>query len=92
MSFFRCATTVEILGAGRGGRHAFGTALSQKLDAEPRYPNAAVALASVKGSLGVLFRGLGGDAGVEIKAGGESRVSDHRRSPGAGVWRARPNG
>ena len=55
----------------------------QKLDPEPRYPEAAVALSNVKGSLGVLFRGLGGEAGVEIKAGGDE-VSEHRRS-----WRRR---
>ncbi|PPQ37915.1 nitric oxide reductase NorD protein [Rhodoblastus acidophilus] len=55
----------------------------QKLDAEPRHSEAAVALASVKGSLGVLFRGLGGEAGVEIKACGDE-VSEHRRS-----WRRR---
>jgi nitric oxide reductase NorD protein len=55
----------------------------EKLDAEPRHPEAAVALSAVKGSLGVLFRGLGGEAGVEIKAGGDE-ASEHRRS-----WRRR---
>jgi len=55
----------------------------ERLDAAPRHPEAAVTLASVKPSLGVLFRGLGGARGVEIKAGAETR-SDHRRS-----WRRR---
>ncbi len=53
------------------------------LDAAPKFPSAAVELAQVKGALGVLFRGLGGESGVEIKAGGES-LSHHRRS-----WRRR---
>ncbi|WP_374545061.1 nitric oxide reductase D protein, partial [Rhodoblastus sp.] len=53
------------------------------LDAAPSYPEAAVALASVRGSLGVLFRGLGGERGVEIKAGADD-LSHHRRS-----WRRR---
>ncbi len=54
-----------------------------RLDATPGHPEAAVALASVKGRLGVLFRGLGGERGVEIKAGSDA-VSHHRRS-----WRRR---
>src|SRR5271157_1495772 len=53
------------------------------LDAAQKFPLAAVELAQVKGSLGVLFRGLGGESGVEIKAGGQS-LSHHRRS-----WRRR---
>ncbi|WP_294532219.1 VWA domain-containing protein [uncultured Rhodoblastus sp.] len=55
----------------------------ERLDAAPKFPLAAVELAQVKGPLGVLFRGLGGESGVEIKAGGES-LSQHRRS-----WRRR---
>lgn len=47
------------------------------------FPLAAVNLVQIKGALGVLFRGLGGESGVEIKAGGE-RLSHHRRS-----WRRR---
>jgi nitric oxide reductase NorD protein len=55
-------------------------------DTTENFPQAAVELARVKGGLGVLFRGLGGESGVEIKpAGGES--SHHRRS-----WRRRLNG
>src|SRR5271166_2000676 len=54
-----------------------------RLDAAQEFPLAAVELAQVKGALGVLFRGLGGESGVEIKAGGES-LSHHRRS-----WRRR---
>jgi nitric oxide reductase NorD protein len=53
------------------------------LDAMRKFPLAAVELAQVKDALGVLFRGLGGERGVEIKAGGES-LSHHRRS-----WRRR---
>ena len=53
------------------------------LGAAQKFPLAAVELAEVKGALGVLFRGLGGESGVEIKAGGES-LSHHRRS-----WRRR---
>jgi nitric oxide reductase NorD protein len=55
-------------------------------DTTESFPQAAVELARVKASLGVLFRGLGGESGVEIKpAGGES--SHHRRS-----WRRRLSG
>ncbi len=57
--------------------------LAEKLDAEPGFPDAAVELAAVKGALGVLFRGLGGAPGVEIKAASE-QMSTHRRS-----WRRR---
>ncbi len=54
-----------------------------RLDPSKSHPDAAVSLAQVKGALGVLFRGLGGETGVEIKAGGES-LSHHRRA-----WRRR---
>ena len=54
-----------------------------ELDAARKFPLASVELAQVKGALGVLFRGLGGERGVEIKAGGAS-LSHHRRS-----WRRR---
>jgi nitric oxide reductase NorD protein len=47
------------------------------------FPQAAVDLTQIKGALGVLFRGLGGESGVEIKAGGE-KLSHHRRP-----WRRR---
>ena len=47
------------------------------------FPQAAVGLVQIKGALGVLFRGLGGESGVEIKAGGEKLIH-HRRS-----WRRR---
>lgn len=43
----------------------------------PRFPEAAVPFADVSRSLGVLYRGLGGFASVEIKAS-EDIVSDHR--------------
>jgi nitric oxide reductase NorD protein len=65
---------------------AVGTLWDSCIDGvEPgqRFPLAAVPLAEVKGALGVLFRGLGGESGVEIKAGGDS-LSHHRRS-----WRRR---
>jgi nitric oxide reductase NorD protein len=53
-------------------------ALSEQLRDVPSYPEAAVALASMQAPLGTLFRGLGGDHGVAIKAGGEAQ-SHHRR-------------
>ncbi len=53
------------------------------LDAALSYPEAAVELIAIKGRLGVLFRGLGGEGGVEIKAGG-AEIARHRRS-----WRRR---
>ena len=45
----------------------------------PRFPEVTVALSSVARSLGVLFRGLGGLASVEIKPA-EDAVSRHRLS------------
>ncbi|MDA8232743.1 MAG: VWA domain-containing protein [Magnetospirillum sp.] len=45
----------------------------------PRHPEAAVALDSVRGRLSVVFRGLGGDGGVEIAAA-SARSSGHRLS------------
>lgn len=44
----------------------------------PSHPEASVALSDMSGALGVFFRGLGGDRGVAIKAGGETH-SKHRR-------------
>ena len=49
----------------------------------PRFEDAAVSFDEVKGSLPVFFRGLGGDAGLELVAGG-ARDSDHRLT-----WRQR---
>jgi nitric oxide reductase NorD protein len=49
----------------------------------PSFPEAAVTLESLKGSLAVFFRGLGGDAGV-VLAGGQAGLSGHRLS-----WRQR---
>ena len=49
----------------------------------PGFPEAAMELVSVKVALAVLFRSLGGDRGVEIKAAGGD-ISHHRRS-----WRRR---
>ncbi len=45
----------------------------------PRFPEAAVHLDDVRGPLAVFFRGLGGDAGVQIAAAGQ-RTSEHRLS------------
>ena len=36
--------------------------------ADTRYPHAAVSLAQMRGALGVFFRALGGDAGLQIEA------------------------
>ncbi len=49
----------------------------------PRFPEAAVPFSAVARSLGVLFRGLGGLASVEIKSA-EDEVSGHRLT-----WRQR---
>lgn len=49
----------------------------------PRHPEAAVTLDEVRGPLAVLFRGLGGDKGVQIAAA-TARTSSHRLS-----WRQR---
>ena len=57
--------------------HAWDDFLHRVGDA-PEYDAAAVTLAEVSGALGVFFRGLGGDRGVAIKAGGETQ-SRHRR-------------
>ncbi|HEX2944166.1 MAG TPA: protein norD, partial [Rhodopila sp.] len=45
----------------------------------PRFPEAAVSLEQVQGSLSVFFRGLGGAAGIRIAATGVER-SAHRLS------------
>jgi nitric oxide reductase NorD protein len=45
----------------------------------PRFPEAAVTLESVQGKLAVLFRGLGGAAGIRIGAAG-AEASGHRLS------------
>ncbi len=57
--------------------HAWDDFLHRVADT-PAYPGAAVALTDMSGALGVFFRGLGGDRGVVIKAGGEAH-SKHRR-------------
>jgi len=54
-----------------------------RLDVAETFPQAAVELAQARGGLAVLFRGLGGERGVEIKAGG-AVIAAHRRS-----WRRR---
>ena len=61
MSFLARAEKVEILGAGRGGRNLLESH-GRTARRRAAYPDAAVALSAVKGSLGVLFRGLGGEA------------------------------
>ena len=43
----------------------------------PRYPELGVSLDEVRGSLAVFFRGLGGEAGVQL-AGTAARASSHR--------------
>src|SRR3712207_6048497 len=43
----------------------------------PRYPELGVSLDEVRASLPVFFRGLGGEAGVQI-AGTAARASSHR--------------
>lgn len=45
----------------------------------PTFPEAAVALESVRGPLAVFFRGLGGEKGIEIAASKEE-TSEHRLS------------
>lgn len=53
-----------------------------QLDERPTFPEAAVTLAAMQTRIGILFRGLGGDAGVELReATGEA--AQHRRS----LWR-----
>lgn len=49
----------------------------------PRYPAQAVELADVRSRIAVMFRALGGEAGVEI-AGSKARTSGHRLG-----WRQR---
>lgn len=46
-------------------------------DSYPGHPDAAVTLDEVRDSLGVYFRGLGGDPGIQLAPVGERR-SDHR--------------
>lgn len=48
-----------------------------RADTYPRHPEQGVALDEVRGSLGVFFRGLGGEAGVQL-AGTAARASSHR--------------
>lgn len=59
--------------------HAFAS----RLDVPTDYPDARVALAEVSGRIQVLFRGLGGNPSVELRAAAD-RVSPHRIS-----WRRR---
>ncbi len=58
-------------------------AYASRLDAAPEYPEARVALSDVAGRISVLFRGLGGDPSVELRAAAD-RVGKHRIS-----WRRR---
>jgi nitric oxide reductase NorD protein len=57
------------------------------LKARPRFPGAASRLEEARGSLGVLFRGLGGEPSLAI-------VGRNRQAPGrpAARWRARLSG
>ena len=52
-------------------------AYASRLDVAPEYPEARVALKDVAGRISVLFRGLGGDPSVELRAAAD-RVSRHR--------------
>lgn len=63
--------------------HAFAS----RLDSEPVHDGARVLLSQVGGRLAVLFRGLGGDAAVDIKPVAEE-TSHHRLSflRGLGSW------
>ncbi|MCB1534594.1 MAG: hypothetical protein KDJ44_07665, partial [Rhodoblastus sp.] len=77
--------------------HAWDDYLHRVADT-PSHPDAAVALSDMSSALGVFFRGLGGDHGVAIKAGGETQ-SHHRRRfrrrlarASEGVSRARYDG
>lgn len=54
-------------------------ALASRLDAEPVHEGARVHLSEVGGRLAVLFRGLGGDPAVEVKAVADE-TSHHRLS------------
>lgn len=62
--------------------------LASRLDGDPVHDGARVHLSEVVGRLAVLFRGLGGDAAVEIRAVAET-VSHHRLSMlrRLGTWR-----
>ncbi|NGM45817.1 nitric oxide reductase D protein [Rhodobacter sp. SGA-6-6] len=64
--------------------HAFAS----RLDADPAHDGARVPLSQLGGRLAVLFRGLGGDASVEIKPVAEE-TSPHRLGllRGLGTWR-----
>ncbi len=53
-----------------------------RLDERPAFPEAAVALAAMQGRIGIVFRGLGGEAGVEFRDAAEE-TAQHRRS----LWR-----
>ncbi len=53
--------------------------LAEGLDAAVHYPGAAVSLTEVRTSLGVLFRALGGAAGVELSEV-PAEAAQHRRS------------
>ena len=52
---------------------------ASRLDAPPRYAEAAVELDEVAARLGVFYRGLGGDHAVELRAAADE-VSHHRLS------------
>jgi nitric oxide reductase NorD protein len=53
--------------------------MAEGMGADPRYPEAAVALCDVRTSLAVLFRALGGTAGVELSEA-PAQLVQHRRS------------
>jgi nitric oxide reductase NorD protein len=63
-------------------------AVASRLDGEPVHDGARVHLSEVGGRLAVLFRGLGGDAAVEVKPVAEE-ISHHRLSVlrRLGTWR-----
>ena len=48
----------------------------------PVYPDEAATLAQVQGQIAIMFRALGGEAGVQV-AGAKSRKSGHRLAGGS---------
>ena len=52
--------------------------MASRIGAEVTYPDAAVSLASVRPSLAILFRALGGAAGVELGEAAPT-LARHRR-------------
>lgn len=62
--------------------------LIDSIEGIPRFPEAAVPLEGSAATLAVLFRGLGGDPGIVIKAA-TPIASGHRRGVGQRIARER---